>query len=296
MDRFLTITRKHETILFKKLGTQVRTPLNSVSMGLALLLEEIQVVYMQYQLKHEGNNEMDSNSERTLKRRNLPQQPDITTTGTVNLNSSTISQMPSAPQRSVAIRRKSMNWCSSQISHDDIMKCDSKKLMDWLLLTTEVTDNLQAAADVLNDLLNYDKIESGILHLELSILSLWEILDRTAHEFKGAVTQKKIQYDVHIVQETPTVDANVSTNENTGATTTTAPNSSLASKAPNNTDSSVIGARLDAKEQKQPSTIINCCNGSSVVSIGDAVRLTQCFRNLLSNALKFTPENGTSPR
>eukprot|EP01032_Pedospumella_encystans_P039207 gene39207-biopygen16310 len=52
-------------------------------------------------------------------------------------------------------------------------------LRGWQELSAEMMGNSESAVDVLNDLLNYDKIEMGTLRLEFSAVPIWEIV-RTA--------------------------------------------------------------------------------------------------------------------
>jgi signal transduction histidine kinase len=47
------------------------------------------------------------------------------------------------------------------------------KLRGWLDLSEDVLSNTHSAVDVLNDLLNFDKIESGTLQLEITIIPIW---------------------------------------------------------------------------------------------------------------------------
>ena len=52
------------------------------------------------------------------------------------------------------------------------------------------------ATGVLDDLLNYDKIENGTLTLEWSLVPTWTLVERTAKEFSVPALRKKIQLDV----------------------------------------------------------------------------------------------------
>jgi len=52
-------------------------------------------------------------------------------------------------------------------------------LRGWQELSTEMMGNSESAVDVLNDLLNYDKIEMGTLRLEFSAVPIWAVV-RTA--------------------------------------------------------------------------------------------------------------------
>jgi signal transduction histidine kinase/CheY-like chemotaxis protein len=166
---------------------EVRTPLNSVCMGLTLLQEEI----------------------------------------AMSLGYSTVEDFAAASQDEVLSR--------SQIAGKD---------QEWLNLAHEVQVNAQSSVDVLNDLLNYDKIESGTLMLELSVIPIWNLIEQTVNEFKLPAATKKIN---------------------------------LSLKLP--------------KDENTPFAIAKKLNQQKVV--GDSVRITQILRNLVSNALKFTPENGS---
>ena len=49
------------------------------------------------------------------------------------------------------------------------------------------------AVDVLNDLLNYDKIEQGNLKLQLKLLSGWHLAEKVIPEFRLAAASKNIR-------------------------------------------------------------------------------------------------------
>jgi hypothetical protein len=49
-------------------------------------------------------------------------------------------------------------------------KVDSKHARELLNLAQEIIENAQSSVDVLNDLLNYDKIEMGNLSLEFTTI------------------------------------------------------------------------------------------------------------------------------
>lgn len=107
---------------------------------------------------------------------------------------------------------------------------------DWSNLSEDIMVNARSAVDVLNDLLNYDKIEMGTLQLELTVVPIWLLVKRTASEFKLQAKKKNISF----VQESTEL--------------------SQAMKERN--------------------------------VVGDTIRIAQVLRNLVSNALKFTPEGG----
>jgi len=116
-------------------------------------------------------------------------------------------------------------------------------------LAHEVHTSAQSSVDVLNDLLNYDKIENGQLALELKVVPIWNLLDRTIGEFKLPMTSKNIKLHFELPQMETIADP----------------------------ESLTLVARGNVRDQKV---------------IGDTVRITQVLRNLVSNAIKFTPEGG----
>jgi len=113
----------------------------------------------------------------------------------------------------------------------------ASRLSEWKGVSDEILENSQNAVDVLNDLLNYDKITTGSLKLELSLLEIGMLMDHAQKEFKLPAAKKNIQ---------------VSFEDN---------------------------AKLPYRR-------------GSLCIVGDDVRLIQVLRNLMSNALKFTPRKG----
>lgn len=107
--------------------------------------------------------------------------------------------------------------------------------------------------DVLNDLLQYDKIEQGSLKLQLSLISVWQFVEKAILEFKLPATSKKIRLGMFFGYE----------KEN--------------DKAANSFES-----RTSLPEEIQRLRVV-----------GDSIRLNQVLRNLMSNAIKFTPEGGS---
>jgi signal transduction histidine kinase/DNA-binding NarL/FixJ family response regulator len=75
-----------------------------------------------------------------------------------------------------------------------------RALLQWMTLTDDVLAGARSAVDVLNDFLNYDKIESGKLTLELSVVRIFELIETTVDEFKLPAERKKLKF----VVKTPT--------------------------------------------------------------------------------------------
>lgn len=123
---------------------------------------------------------------------------------------------------------------------------EALKSSELLGLTEEIRENSQNAISVLNDLLNYDKVESGTFKLALGRVDICSTIQKTVKEFAIQATNKKISLDLRMKKEG--------------------------------------GDYCDLVE-----SLHEPLRDAHV--IGDERRLAQVIRNLISNALKFTPEN-----
>ena len=119
-------------------------------------------------------------------------------------------------------------------------------LRSWLELSIEMMGNSESAVDVLNDLLNYDKIEMGTLHLDFTSVPIFAVVETCILASLNQVKQKNINLKLE----------NGLANERNGT--------------------------VEVEQQ----------DFSQYIVIGDSARLAQVMRNLISNALKFTPEKG----
>jgi len=154
----------------------------------------------------------------------------------------------------------------SNIGEGDIV-VKKESVEDWLSLSTQVFQNADAAVGVLSDLLNYDKIQMGTLSLELSLINLWVTLEKTVEEFHMAATEKTVTLEIDFsslkalddpAEQAPDVSVG------TGGIETSPPKMKP-----------IKASELSAKLQ-------------SCTVVADKIRLTQVFRNLISNGLKFS--------
>jgi signal transduction histidine kinase len=118
-------------------------------------------------------------------------------------------------------------------------------LVVWKGLVDEIVESSESAVEVLNDLLNYDKIEVGTLKLEFAQLSLRDLVERTVAAMQVQARQKDIEIELRYLL------------------------------APSGDDPESVSS-----------------SARDMVLVGDVVRMRQVLRNLISNALKFTPAKG----
>jgi signal transduction histidine kinase len=213
---------------------EVRTPLNAVSMGLDLMQSEVAKVLgfdcsTSFRAEHDMiDDEAYENSDDGSGFNFDVENPAI--------DSSEKNPLP----------EKTSGAESLGASTDEVI-ISSQKAKSWFQLSQEIQGNAQGAVDILNDLLNYDKIEQGNLQLSLEMISIWELVEKAILEFKVPASSKKVSLCIAFGEETRTTP-----------------------RAPD----------LPAD--------IRCLQVA-----GDPVRLLQVVRNLMSNALKFTPVGGS---
>jgi len=130
------------------------------------------------------------------------------------------------------------------------------RFADRLLLLREIQNNTESAVEVLNDVLLYDKIET-CLKLEVSMVHIWNVVERTLSEFRLPAQRRGVH--LRATYETSTTDGDCAYD---------------------------VGLRV--KNASALPDDVRC-----LCVAGDASRITQVLRNLLSNALKFTSKQGS---
>lgn len=127
---------------------------------------------------------------------------------------------------------------------------DEEKDTERSQLIQEIQNSANSAVHVLNEVLQYDKIESDSLDLEINMVDIWELSTKLLDEFKASATNKKIQlkmeYDIDL---------------------------------PGDLEAGKV-SRLD----ELPAHI------RDLRVLGDTPKIQQVLRNLLSNAIKFSED------
>lgn len=125
-------------------------------------------------------------------------------------------------------------------------KISSDEVVELCDVLSDVKENAHAAVGILTDLLNYDRIEAGAMKLDLSTVSMWDVVGQTVNQFNIQAVNRRI--NLNLTMDTSTIhDATAVENVETGS------------------DGSI--------------------HPESLSVIGDDTRLRQVIRNLISNAL-----------
>ena len=66
----------------------------------------------------------------------------------------------------------------------------------WQAVLEDMSTSALSSVHVLNELLHYDQIESGTLALDLSVVSVWDMLLSSSSEFKLSAKSKNIQFEL----------------------------------------------------------------------------------------------------
>ena len=122
--------------------------------------------------------------------------------------------------------------------------CD-RIVEECLGLINELDENSTIAVTTLNDLINYDKIETKTFSIEKKVVDFWTVVEKTI----GPLTLQAKEKGVNLN----------------------------------------LTSQLSAPDKFAQAN----CNLNNLRVIGDSVKLGQVIRNLVSNALKFTPTEGS---
>jgi signal transduction histidine kinase/CheY-like chemotaxis protein len=227
---------------------EVRTPMNSVCMGLSVLQEEAAMA-----LGYETSSAMKQKKGKDKQNHQKHQHQ----------------------QQQIAVAQPTLDRV--QIEH-------------WFDLANEISANAQASVDVLDDFLNYDKIATGEMVLEYTVIPVWNLIADTIAEFKLPMTKKKIILHnslPNLAVESAHIMSGLFYSDETIPKSNKRYTSSLDednSNGNNNNDGisdMEAGCKSDLLEAAQKQKLV-----------GDSVRITQVIRNLVSNAIKFSKEGG----
>lgn len=81
----------------------------------------------------------------------------------------------------------------SRLSKNEEQETHEGKTADIITLSQDILSSAGSAVAILNDLLNYDKIEMGQLSLEPTVIPIWSLIERTGVEFKLPTKAKNIK-------------------------------------------------------------------------------------------------------
>jgi hypothetical protein len=135
----------------------------------------------------------------------------------------------------------------------DLFQSVKAALRSWKQLADEIVESSESAVEVLNDLLNYDKIEIGTMKLEFSYCDIRGLVEKTVTAMQVQAQQKDI-----ILQW----------------------------------DCTWARTKIQLSGDANDDLPVEDSQGDERTVVADAARMGQVLRNLISNALKFTPSYG----
>lgn len=173
---------------------------------------------------------------------------------------------------------------------------DKAQIERWFDLANEISANATASVDVLDDFLNYDKIATGEMVLEYTIIPVWNLIEDTIAEFKLPLTKKNITLHKSLPNnadelQRPRSSHTRSASLNCSDDTIRKSNKRYSIRID---DESITSNDDDDgfpdMEAGCKSELLEAAQKQKLV--GDSVRITQVIRNLVSNAIKFSKEGG----
>ena len=169
-----------------------------------------------------------------------------------------------------------------------------QRLQSWRCLTEEISSNASNAVNVLNDLLNYDKIESGTLHLTLTTVPIWQLLRRTVRDFGMSATQSSVTLELQCERwaSGPAGLAGLA-----GLAGPAGPAGSAGPAGPAGVGGPGVGVGVGEPtgmggEGAGCPSKARAAELDALQLVADEQRMAQVIANLVSNAIKFTPSGG----
>jgi len=266
---------------------EIRTPLNCVSMGLEILQDDLRQHIFHHHHPHrnslgDGRNSVDDSNRRKsmdgdshINRKMGPTEPTLNICKEQNNNDSGLSDKEAVMRD----QKQSIDTSLNQLEGPSLSLSQYRSCVPFmqscLELTGDIYENTKNAVAVLDDLLNYDKIQTGTLKLEVTKVQIWDMVRKTVLQFKLQAQNKRLQLHTYI---------------DTGS-------SSYHSKTHSQHDDDDDDGVPEQNDEESDSDFVEESGefGSSrdINALGDDLKLSQALRNLISNALKFTCEGGT---
>lgn len=270
---------------------EIRTPMNTVYLGTKLInlemsraMEEILATMQDLQDEREQHQQQPQQQEQQ-------QQQQVLLLTTENLRGREANELSYEVNDSDQGRGRDVGSARGTSSARESLSLSQRRdqLREWLSLTADVIISSDSAISVLNDLINYDKLDTGKLTIEYEEVKIWEILRQVATQFTQQASHASVQLILDFQIDQQQYDNNHNKNHNHHH------------HSQYNAAVTEIRAAADLECGDHTTNNLNATTGvagtaqrlENLVVIGESAKLEQALRNIISNAMKFTPSGDT---
>lgn len=102
-----------------------------------------------------------------------------------------------------------ISGASSEAAHSNGIRVDDTDLKAWYEITRDVQENAASAVSILNDLLNYDKIENGTLQLEINPVAIVDLVTKAVRKFHVQAVNKDIELNLSVSPNCDELEGNL---------------------------------------------------------------------------------------
>lgn len=211
--------------------------------------------------------------------------------------------------------KKNEYSAEQQLKTERLARLLRNRVTEWSSIVMDSSNAAETAVTVLNDLINYDKIELGMMQLEFELVPIVPVVREEIARFYSPARRQGVKLLLNIVIDRETsssirrlshyssssANANGNANASANASAVAGGGGGVSCATSSSAVSYAQSAQLllstspsktIAKLGRSASFLGNAKSSDGLFAVVDTSKVSLIIRNLVSNALKFTPTDG----